>query len=1249
MRHLRSAILLALAVFSAQALAVPTLPKLPTGPNMPSIPGYQTAPPSAKQQSGRDAHKKAGKNSRPARSAKRQRPAGAIKTGAAIPSLAPKSVVASEFKMNTDNLPYPLYRYEMAAAMQEDGTIISVWADYRNGDPKIFFQRFTSGGQPIGSAVAANAKNEYQAYPAVATGANGVIALAWSGYDYSIGRYFVFSRLFDASGNPLDSALRVDDYDGTDHYEPSITATDSGFAVTWYDYRTGDADIYLQMLDTLGGLKGANVMVNGVASQYQYYPNAARTGQGFVLTWYDNRSGSEQIYARTYNANGDTLGAEFVVSDNTNNWRYYPEACGTDSGFVITWYDYRNGIWDIYLQRYDTLGAAVGANYRVTDGAAHAYYPTIAHREGQTVVTWYDERNGNGDVFAQWFYSNGDTLGGQVMLNDDATAYYQSYSKAMACDSGWAFIWFDQRNSSMQLLYGQSYDASLAAVGPNFYACDSTLGLHSQYDPSVAAGNDGNFLAVWDDYRFDDGSWNISDIYGRLYNQEGNALTPDFLISDTSYNSDYRYAYEPKVTGLANGSYMVAWYDYRSDNDYDIIGQRLDASGSPVGGNYLISTDNQGDEDYELTIASNDSGYGVFWYGYKYSGSDIFGRLYKTNGDSIGATLVLTDTINYHDAYYPCVAVNDSGLVVVWEDYKDGDNYYYIYGQQVKWDGTLVGGNIPIGDSIDTDQYEPSIAGTNNGFMAAWYDSRNGNDAVFGQYLDATGQKVDTNFLISTDPANYQYYPSVTVSPDGNRYAVFWYSQSSGTEWLTSQRYLGGLPQGVNETVIDSIGWSWVDTWGASNIAATGDRLFFTFYGQNASTGSDVFGKITDWYATSEPPSAVSLISPTNGIMLGDSTINFHWTNATAGTYAIGGYHLQISADSGMSSYCLDTLVSDTSLTVALPPAYTMYYWRVRALDIYGYQGPVTTAWNLEIDVTNPDIPTLALPIGWTGDTTVVFSWSEVTKKSKASEVEYVIQIDTITAFTAPVIEDTTASLSDTFNLMERQYYWRVMAYDLAGNYGTYSGYMSFGVDTTAPDIQYVLALSDDASAPYGPYEVSSKVYDLSLKSAWLFTQVNGGSWDSTAMFSALDSLRDTIPALSPAADETLTVSYYVKAWDMPDHQSTGATYSFKAIGPLGVEGNSGTSVPSVFALNGAYPNPSKGQTTFKYQLPRACNVSLTVYNVAGQAVKRFDQGTKTAGYHTINWNGNQMAAGVYIYRLQAGDFVSTKKLMIVR
>lgn len=394
------------------------------------------------------------------------------------------------------------------------------------------------------------------------------------------------------------------------------------------------------------------------------------------------------------------------------------------------------------------------------------------------------------------------------------------------------------------------------------------------------------------------------------------------------------------------------------------------------------------------------------------------------------------------------------------------------------------------------------------------------------------------------------------------------------------------------------------------------------------------------------------LISPANRTFSNDSTFAFIWCPADSGAFDIGGYLFQVSTDSGFKAYTLDTTLSDTALTLILSATDTIYYWRVLILDIYGNPGAFSATWKLEIDVNDPAVPGLVSPPNcqWVPDTSVVISWTTVVKKDKASDVLYVIQVDQDTSFSSPVVIETTATNTDTLYLSEGPYCWRVMAYDLAGNYGTYSFCRLLGVDTTDPNVHYVLALPDDASAPYGPYEVSSKADDLSgIALGVMFIQVNGGNWNSTPMSIAYDSLQGGIPDLNPAVNETITVCYYVKASDMAGNEGASATYSFKAIGPLGVEGNPGSSVPSVFALNGAYPNPSKGQTTFKYQLPKISNVSLTVYNIAGQAVKRFDLGTKPAGYHSVNWNGNQAAAGVYFYRLQAGDFSSTKKLMIVR
>jgi YVTN family beta-propeller protein len=79
------------------------------------------------------------------------------------------------------------------------------------------------------------------------------------------------------------------------------------------------------------------------------------------------------------------------------------------------------------------------------------------------------------------------------------------------------------------------------------------------------------------------------------------------------------------------------------------------------------------------------------------------------------------------------------------------------------------------------------------------------------------------------------------------------------------------------------------------------------------------------------------------------------------------------------------------------------------------------------------------------------------------------------------------------------------------------------------------------------------------------------------------------------------------------------------------------------------YPNPSSGKVKFKYQLPKASKVTLSVYNIAGQVVKRMEFGTQPAGSHQAVWNADKMSAGVYFYQLQAGEFSATRKLVVLK
>jgi hypothetical protein len=90
-------------------------------------------------------------------------------------------------------------------------------------------------------------------------------------------------------------------------------------------------------------------------------------------------------------------------------------------------------------------------------------------------------------------------------------------------------------------------------------------------------------------------------------------------------------------------------------------------------------------------------------------------------------------------------------------------------------------------------------------------------------------------------------------------------------------------------------------------------------------------------------------------------------------------------------------------------------------------------------------------------------------------------------------------------------------------------------------------------------------------------------------------------------------------------------------------------SAPAEYTLEQNYPNPFNPTTTIRYELPKSSVVRLSVYDIAGREVSVLVNERREAGVHEVTFDASQLSSGVYLYRIQAGDIVQSRKLALLR
>lgn len=114
---------------------------------------------------------------------------------------------------------------------------------------------------------------------------------------------------------------------------------------------------------------------------------------------------------------------------------------------------------------------------------------------------------------------------------------------------------------------------------------------------------------------------------------------------------------------------------------------------------------------------------------------------------------------------------------------------------------------------------------------------------------------------------------------------------------------------------------------------------------------------------------------------------------------------------------------------------------------------------------------------------------------------------------------------------------------------------------------------------------------------------------------------------------------------------SAGSTFVIDdlAFGVASAVEASGNVVPAVYVLSQNYPNPFNPSTLIQYSIPRSGRIRLTVFDILGREIASLVDAVQAAGIHKARFDGSSLSSGTYFYRLQAGDFVQSRKLLIMK
>lgn len=323
----------------------------------------------------------------------------------------------------------------------------------------------------------------------------------------------------------------------------------------------------------------------------------------------------------------------------------------------------------------------------------------------------------------------------------------------------------------------------LLAATPSFHGAEFQVNLTTtgpQARPDVAADAAGNFIVVWESAR--DGSYYSLDILGQRFDPAGNPLGGEFLVNTTDIGTEYLGSFTRPAVDLNDaGKFVVAWQSFYYSFAYsyyawDVHVRRFNSAGDPVADDSPVGPVAQIPNRQEPAVGVNRGGDFLVVW-MKGSGLAV-AQHFDPNGVALSGETILAP-VNAPFGEHAVATRGDLGPVVSWSSFGDGSSSA-ILGLEFDELTLPMGSEFQINTFTPGYQGEPSVAATEDGrFVTVWnsQDQDGSLSGIFGQLFDSTGQRLRGEFQVNSYTTGRQSFPDVAMDVRGD-FMVVWQSES---------------------------------------------------------------------------------------------------------------------------------------------------------------------------------------------------------------------------------------------------------------------------------------------------------------------------------------------------------------------------------------------------------------------------------------------------------------------------------------